>query len=76
MQPEMPDGDDDGPADGQHREAGKPQADQQGGHHADLDLVSAFKKAGATSVVKTATGTAFSPASMRGGMDFIRVIRT
>ncbi|MNW11388.1 hypothetical protein D3C71_2088360 [compost metagenome] len=34
------------------------------------------KKAGATRVVKTATGTAFNPASMRGGMDFIRVIRT
>lgn len=42
----MPDGDDDGPANGQHRQAGETQADQKSGHHGDLHLVSAFKKGG------------------------------
>ena len=32
--------------------------------------------AGATSVVKTAAGTAFSAASARGGMRFMRVMKT
>jgi hypothetical protein len=51
------------------------QADEQATTSASLISQPPLKKAGATSVVSTAAGTAESAASMRGGMRFIVVMR-